>query len=404
MGCLFFALRGERFDGNRFAGQALEQGAAYAVVDDASLPEHPQLIRVENGLQALQQLAAAHRRRLNLPVVAITGTNGKTTTKELVARVLATHYRVGVTQGNLNNHIGVPLTLLRMNASTQIGIVEMGASHPGEIALLCRVVAPDYGLITNIGKAHLEGFGSLEGVQKAKGELYDFLAAHGGTVFYPTDHPLLSAMVAARPLAQTIGYGMAANHAQMAATDAAHPFLGLSVPGYPAIETHLIGDYNSNNVLAALAIGRYFGVPAAAAVAAVKAYVPENNRSQLIRSAHNTIVMDAYNANPSSMAAAIENFARLNGDNKMVILGDMLELGNDSEQEHAAVIALLEAKQLTNGWLVGRRFTCAAKNRYPCFNSVAAVIDRLKTTPLANTTLLIKGSRGIGLDRLAGYL
>jgi UDP-N-acetylmuramoyl-tripeptide--D-alanyl-D-alanine ligase len=400
---LFFALKGERFDGNRFALQALDKGAAYAIVDDTSLPAYPRLWHVEEVLAALQTLAQTHRRTLKIPVIAITGTNGKTTTKELLSCVLATRYKIGVTQGNLNNHIGVPLTLLRMDVATQIGIVEMGANHPGEIAALCRIAEPEFGLITNIGKAHLEGFGSLEGVQKTKGELYDFLATHSGTAFYNADNAILSAMVAARNL-HTVRYGAKEDAVQLTPTDTSHPFLRFSLPGYPRIETRLIGAYNTDNVLAALAVGRYFDIPASAAAEAVNACAPENNRSQLIRTAHNSIIMDAYNANPSSMAAAIENFVQLPSPNKTVILGDMLELGANAAAEHAAIIDLIAHSSLKNVWLVGRLFTQAAQNRYRCFESVDAVKACLAAAPLTGVTILVKGSRGIGLDRLADEL
>jgi UDP-N-acetylmuramoyl-tripeptide--D-alanyl-D-alanine ligase len=403
VGCLFFALKGARFDGNRFALQALEKGAARAVVDDASLPTHPQLWLVDDVLAALQTLANRHRRTLNIPVIAVTGTNGKTTTKELLARVLATRYQTGVTQGNLNNHIGVPLTLLRMNATTQIGIVEMGASHPGEIAELCRIAEPDFGLITNIGKAHLEGFGSLEGVRKAKGELYDYLTIHAGTTFYNADHAILSEMVAERAL-RTVRYGIKEQAVRITAPDATCPFLRFSLPDYPLIETNLTGAYNIDNVLAALAVGKHFNIPAAAAVAAVSAYAPDNARSQLIRTARNTVIMDAYNANPSSMAVAIDHFIRLPANHKMLILGDMLELGANSAAEHAAVIDRLTQSPLKDVWLVGRLFTQAAQNRYRCFDSTDAVKAHLAAAPLTGVTLLIKGSRGVGLDRLEAYL
>ena len=403
MGCLFFALKGARFDGNRFALQALEKGAARAVVDDAALPAHPQLWRVDDVLAALQTLANIHRRTLNIPVIAVTGTNGKTTTKELLARVLATRYQTSVTQGNLNNHIGVPLTLLRMNATTQIGIVEMGASHPGEIAALCRIAEPDFGVITNIGKAHLEGFGSLEGVRKAKGELYDYLTTHAGTAFYNSDHATLSEMVAERAL-RTVRYGIKEQAVRITAPDAACPFLRFSLPGYPFIETNLTGAYNTDNVLAALTVGTYFNIPAAAAAAAVSAYVPDNARSQLIRTARNTVIMDAYNANPSSMAVAIDHFIRLPANHKMLILGDMLELGDNAAAEHVAVIDRLIQSPLHDVWLVGPLFTQAAQNRYRCFDSTDAVKALLAASPLTGVTLLIKGSRGVGLDRLEACL
>jgi UDP-N-acetylmuramoyl-tripeptide--D-alanyl-D-alanine ligase len=403
-GCLFFALKGDRFDGNTFALQALEKGAAYAVVDNPALPDKASLIKVPDVLTALQRLATMHRRTLPVPVVAITGTNGKTTTKELVAQVLAARYRITVTQGNLNNHIGVPLTLLRMHAGTQIAVVEMGANHPGEIAALCRIAEPTHGLITNIGKGHLEGFGSLEGVQQTKGELYDYLSLHHGCVFYMADNPLLAAMIAARKFQETIAYGFTTDDAQVVKSEVHHPFLRLSVKGYPAIDTHLIGAYNADNVLAALSVGCYFGVRREEAVAAINSYVPSNNRSQLIRSENNTVIMDAYNANPSSMTAAIENFARMEADNKWLILGDMLELGAESDREHRAVVALLLQEKLTRVLLVGEAFTQAAQHTFPCFASTAALQQYLAAHPVRQATVLVKGSHGIGLDKLKGDL
>ncbi|MDR0692791.1 MAG: UDP-N-acetylmuramoyl-tripeptide--D-alanyl-D-alanine ligase, partial [Prevotellaceae bacterium] len=266
---IFFALKGEHFDGNRFALQALEQGAAYAVVDDPTLPLHPKFVFTGNALKSLQDLACTHRKKLKIPILAITGTNGKTTTKELAAQVLSTKYKVSVTCGNLNNHIGVPLTLLRMNRDTQIGIVEMGASHPGEIAQLCRMALPNYGLITNVGKAHLQGFGSLEGVRKAKGELYDYLAKNRGTIFYNIDNPLLRDMIKEHHCEQLIPYGIDKDQVTILPTDDTHPFLRLAINNLPEINTHLIGDYNTDNVLAALAIGHTFGVSPHDAVTAI---------------------------------------------------------------------------------------------------------------------------------------
>jgi UDP-N-acetylmuramoyl-tripeptide--D-alanyl-D-alanine ligase len=401
---LFFALKGDRFDGNNFVGEALEKGAAFSVADRPGLPAHPQIISVPDALIALQQLAAMHRRVLNIPVVAVTGTNGKTTTKELLACVLAMRYTVGVTQGNRNNHIGVPLTLLQMNAATQIGIVEMGANHPGEIAALCRIAAPTAGLITNIGRAHLEGFGSLEGVQKTKGELYDFLAANGGSVFCHAGDAALTGMVAARRFKQIIYYGAEQDHAQLLQSDSRHPFLRLAVPGYPAIETQLVGAYNTGNILAALAAGRFFEVTKEDAAAAVNNYVPSNNRSQLIRTERNTVIMDAYNANPSSMRAAIEHFAQTGFANKWLILGDMLELGAESAKEHLAVLRLLDEKKFPNTLLAGRQFSQAGGSRYPCFDTVEALIDYLKAQPLSDATVLVKGSHSMGMERLGKFL
>ena len=401
-GCLFFALKGEKFNGNNFALQALDAGAAYAIVDDSTLPEHPQLIKVEDVLESLQKLALYHRRQLNIPVVAITGSNGKTTTKELTAQVLAVKYRVGVTCGNLNNHIGVPLTLLSMDNSTQVGVVEMGASGLREIAALCRIAEPNFGIITNIGKAHLEGFGSLAGVKKTKGELYDFLISHNGIILFNADNPLLTAMLAERKAQRLIPYGVSANHAAILPTDAAHPFLRLTVQGYPEINTSLVGAYNAENVLAALSVAQQFGIDAEQAAMAVSRYQPSNNRSQLLQKGGCTFIMDAYNANPTSMTAAIENFSRLQEPLKYAILGDMLELGEETAVEHQNIIRLLKEKQLENVFLVGACFMEANNNsNFQAFLSVGDLIAHLQKHPLPQqATILLKGSRGIQLEKV----
>jgi len=401
-GCLFFALKGEHFDGNNFALQAIEAGAAYAIVDDAALPEHPLLIQVTDVLDSLQQLAQHHRRELNIPVIAITGSNGKTTTKELTAQVLSVKFKVSVTFGNLNNHIGVPLTLLAMDNSTQVGVVEMGASHLGEIAELCRIAEPDYGLITNVGKAHLEGFGSLDGVKKAKGELYDFLISHNGIILFNADNPLLTAMVSERKAQRLIPYGVSANNAVILPTDAAHPFLRLSVKGYPEIHTHLVGAYNAENVLAALSVAQQFGIDAEQAAMAISHYQPSNNRSQLLQKGGCTFIMDAYNANPTSMAAAIENFSRLQEPHKYAILGDMLELGEETAVEHQNIIRLLKEKQLENVFLIGSCFMeVNNNNNYQTFLSIDDLITHLQAHPLPEqATILLKGSRGIQLEKV----
>jgi UDP-N-acetylmuramoyl-tripeptide--D-alanyl-D-alanine ligase len=403
---IFFALKGEHFDGNRFALQALEQGAAYAVIDDPTLPPHPQLIPTDNALNALQELASTHRRALKIPIIAITGTNGKTTTKELAAQVLSAKFNVSVTRGNLNNHIGVPLTLLQMQASTQIGIVEMGASHPGEIAQLCRIAQPDYGLITNVGKAHLQGFGSMEGVRKAKGELYAHLAHSGGAVFYNAGNPLLCDMVKEYSFRQQFPYGAAENRATILPAGNTHPCLRLAVKGFPEIDTHLVGDYNADNVLAALAIGAAFGVPPRDAATAINNYIPSNNRSQLLQTAQYTVIIDAYNANPSSMAAAINNFAQLRHPNKCAILGDMLELGADAAAEHAHILSLLAQKPFDAVFLVGEHFMQAnAGHAFQSFANVEALANYLHQRPLApQTAVLLKASHGIHLETLVAHL
>jgi UDP-N-acetylmuramoyl-tripeptide--D-alanyl-D-alanine ligase len=403
---IFFALKGDHFDGNRFALQALEEGAAYAVVDDHALPPHPQLIHTGDVLKALQDLACMHRQTLKIPIVAITGTNGKTTTKELAAQVLSTKFKVGVTCGNLNNHIGVPLTLLRMNAGTQVGVVEMGASHPGEIALLCRIALPDYGLITNVGKAHLQGFGSLEGVCKAKGELYDYLAETHGTIFYNAGNPVLCKMANSRKAERLIPYNTAEGKATILPNSETQPFLRLTVKGFPEISTHLVGNYNADNVLAALAIGDTFGVSPHAAAAAINTYIPSNNRSQLLQTAQHTVIIDAYNANPSSMVAAVDNFAQWPYPNKCAILGDMLELGDSSAAAHVQIISLVKQKSFTAVFLVGEHFIQAnAGHAFQSFENVDALKNYLRQHPIApQTAVLLKASHSIGLETLVPEL
>ncbi|MCL2097360.1 MAG: UDP-N-acetylmuramoyl-tripeptide--D-alanyl-D-alanine ligase [Bacteroidales bacterium] len=401
-GCLFFALKGENFNGNNFANQALAAGAAYAIVDDDTLPEHAQFIKVPNVLDSLQKLAHHHRRQLNIPVVAITGTNGKTTTKELTAQVLSVKYKVGVTRGNLNNHIGLPLTLLSMDKTTQIGVVEMGANHIGEIAALCSIAEPNYGLITNVGKAHLEGFGSFEGVKKAKGELYNFLSTHKGVIFFNADNPLLTEMVNERQAKGLIPYGLTTDKAAILQANADNPFLHLAVESYPEIKTQLIGAYNADNVLAALAIARQFGINAEEAATAISNYQPSNNRSQLLQKGGYTFIMDAYNANPTSMAAAIENFSNLQAVHKWAILGDMLELGAATVVEHRSIIQQLKEKRLQNVFLVGPHFMEAnIGNNFQAFLSVDDLIAHLQQYPLPQSaSILLKGSRGIQIERM----
>ena len=401
-GCLFFALRGENFNGNHFALQAIADGAAYAIVDDAALPAHPQFIKVIDVLDTLQKLALYHRRKLNIPIIAITGTNGKTTTKELTAQVLSAKFKVGVTQGNLNNHIGVPLTLLSMDNATQIGVVEMGASHLGEIAVLCRIAEPDYGLITNVGKAHLEGFGSLEGVKKTKGELYDFLISHNGVILFNADNPLLTDMVIERQAQRVVRYGITINNAALLPADTIYPFLRLSVQGYPEINTRLIGTCNTDNVLAALAVAEQFGINPEQAAMAISRYQPSNNRSQLLQKDGYTFIMDAYNANPTSMAATIENFSCLQHTHKWAILGDMLELGKETAAEHQNIIRLLKEKQLQNIFLVGRHFMETNNdNDFQTFLSVDDLIVHLQQYPLPQQAIiLLKGSRGVQLEKV----
>lgn len=392
-GSLFFALRGETFDGNRFAAEALAKGAAYAVVDNPAMAgDDVRIVVVDDTLKALQELAREHRRALGIPILAISGSNGKTTTKELLSRVLSERFEVYATRGNLNNHIGVPLTLLAMTRDTEFGIVEMGASACGEIALLAAIAEPRYGLLTNIGRAHLEGFGGPEGVRRGKGELFDYLAANGGTAFVRSDDKTLSSMAAER-----------------ASLDAEYYPTTLS----DGIPTHLEGDYNRFNIAAAAAIGRFFDVDELRIRHAIAGYVPDNNRSQRIQTARNTLIVDCYNANPSSMHAAVANFSAEPLDTRrqrVLILGDMLELGSWSAHEHAAIIRLAIQNSQSRVLLVGKEFANAyaglskPQPSLTLYSSREELIAALTAHPVDDALVLIKGSRGIGLEKVVEVL
>ena len=404
-GLMFFALKGERFDGNEFVRGALEQGCPYAVMDNAGLYDaaDSRMILVDSVLDTLQKVAAHHRRELGTPVIGITGTNGKTTTKELTNAVMSAAYNVLCTQGNLNNSIGVPLTVLGLKSEHRYAIVEMGASHPGDIKELVEVSQPDYGLITNVGKAHLLGFGSFEGVKRTKGELYDWLREHNGTAFVNRDNVHLQQMCAGLPL---IEYGKPGQEGLLVEGEVleCNPFVKFrwrSKGGdWHIVQTSLIGAYNVDNALAAITIGLRFGVSEDKASAAVAGYVPQNNRSQLTETGRNHLVVDAYNANPTSMAAAIENFSMMKADNKMLILGDMRELGEVSEAEHRNIVELLKEKGFTKVWLVGSEFAkVAQESEFRLFADVEAVNDALRIEPLNGYSILIKGSNSIGLTK-----
>lgn len=404
-GSLFFALKGEHFNGNKFALEALSRGAAYAVVDEPVFAASEQMILVEDVLLCLQQLARYHREQLKLSVLAITGTNGKTTTKELIAAVLSKKFRIHFTQGNLNNHIGVPLTLLSITPETEMAIIEMGANHVGEIKTLCQIADPDYGIITNIGKAHLEGFGSYEQIIKTKSELYDHLRAKGGKCFINMDNPLL--IQQAKSLEQ-IGYGSSTSNfvAGEPASTGYHLVVKALFPkGWLYLKSNLIGDYNFENVLAAACVGQYFEVDPLLIQQALEEYTPSNNRSQLIRNEKNTIIMDAYNANPTSMMMALSNFAGIKGERKCVILGDMLELGETSAAEHQKIADVVESQAFGEVYLVGPQFknTLTGKEKKK-FDNSDLLSDYLKTQPLENRFILIKGSRGIHLEKILGLL
>ena len=397
-GQLFFALKGENFNGDLFALKALEAGALAAVVSEEVQESDPRLVKVPDTLAALQELAAWHRRQFDIPVIGLTGTNGKTTTKELIRSVLSAKYKVTATQGNLNNDIGVPLSVLTIDEETELAIIEMGASHPDDLKPLVAVAQPTHGLITNVGKAHLLGFGSFEGVKKAKGVLYDYLKAHEGLAFANADDATLQEMLWERELPQ-IPYGM--DGVEILPSSPAEPFVRLRWADGAVLETHLVGAYNAANILAALKIGWFFGVPEADARAAIAAYVPSNNRSQLVKTEKNTLIVDAYNANPSSMAVALDNLFRCEG-RKVALLGDMRELGADGPAEHSKVVARLKGVE---AYLVGEEFTRAAEGSgIPCFETSEALAAYLKEHPLEGATILLKGSHSTGMEKVIASL
>lgn len=406
---IFFALRGENFDGNAYAMKALQDGARWAVVNrDADLPEDERLIKVDDPFTTLQQLAVYHRNHVlegrRLPVIGLTGTNGKTTTKELISAVLARKFKVTATQGNLNNDIGVPLSLLKITPETQIAVIEMGASHPDDIAKLVQVSQPDYGLITNVGRAHLLGFGSFEGVKAAKGELYKYLSSRNGSVvFLNNDDPELRSMSVEWVKSHIWPYGVRYDGARVLETSPQKPFLRIRLKDGTTVCTNLVGSYNASNVMAALAIGRYFGVPDVDAVAAVQEYVPKNNRSQLQRSACNTLIVDAYNANPTSMGAALDNFGAMNAASKLALLGDMRELGEESLNEHRKVVRRLHEENIP-AIVVGEEFGKALKAEglelQGWFETSDALASFLEQHPVKDSAVLIKGSRGIRMEKV----
>ena len=412
---MFFALKGENFDGNDYVEQALEQGCAYAVGDNPELPKNNhRIIPVKNVLHTLQELARFHRRTLQIPVIGITGSNGKTTTKELIAAVLSSKYNVLYTQGNLNNHIGVPLTLLSMTEKHDIAVIEMGANHPGEIAELAAISEPNYGLITNVGKAHLEGFGSFENVIKTKSELYHFLGKTEGKIFINQDNPYLNAV----PVdAEKFYYGtqpeIPVGHEPMCSPlygkiiESDSPFLTLKwfigQQGYE-VKTQLIGNYNFENVLAAAAIGTYFKIEPDKICEALINYSPQNNRSQLLETSKNHLIVDAYNANPTSMLASLENFSKMRSPHKAIILGDMKELGKDSVSEHQKILDLIDKTQFEKVFLCGEIFSDLSKGKYPSFSHVEQLVEDLKNEDLKGYYILIKGSRGIKLEKVIDYL
>lgn len=405
-GSMFLALKGETFNGNAFAAQSLAQGCRYAVVDEPQYasPENPRIILVDNCLETLQKLANYHRRRLGTRMIGVTGTNGKTTTKELIATVLGEKFKVLYTQGNFNNHIGVPLTLLRLKPEHEMAVIEMGANHPGEIKTLVHIAEPDYGIITNVGKAHLEGFGSFEGVIRTKGELYDFLREKGNaTIFIQNENPYLNKIAVGLTC---VRYGQTPGLDVTGKVVACSPFLHFSWTAEGVsheVQTHLIGAYNLDNALAAVAIGRYFGVEDTQICHALSSYVPQNNRSQLVHTASNTLIVDAYNANPTSMMAALENFRQMEAAHKVAILGDMKELGEGSHEEHQKVVDFLKECGFERIMLVGPEFGSTVSS-FEHYKDVKEVEALLAAHPLLECCILVKGSNSMKLSELPASL
>jgi UDP-N-acetylmuramoyl-tripeptide--D-alanyl-D-alanine ligase len=400
---LFVAIKGERFDANTFAKEALVKGASYVVIDDKSFYIDERTILVEDSLIALQELAQFHRKFLKLPIIALTGSNGKTTTKELMHVVLSKKYNTKATVGNLNNHIGVPLTLLSFSSETEIGIVEMGANHKKEIEFLCELAAPDYGYITNFGKAHLQGFGGVSGVIEGKSELYHYLASSDKLAFVNLDDPI---QVEKSKNLRRYSFGLNNKNADLEIKSIkADPFVQVCYSNV-TISSHLIGLYNANNVNAAIAIGKYFEVDDRSIKEALESYIPENNRSQLVSKGTNEIILDAYNANPSSMAVAIENFLQLAKSGKVMILGDMFELGDESQKEHKELINSLLKEDTVQCFFIGSAFygNKIDKNNFHFYDSFDSFSAFLKDNKIEEATILIKGSRGMALERSLVYL
>lgn len=406
---LFFALKGGTFNGNAFAAEALEKGASYAIIDEAQYQADDRFLLVPDVLATLQELARYHRGQLQIPFIGITGTNGKTTTKELIHAVLSQQFDTYATKGNLNNHIGVPLTILSIRQQTEMAIIEMGANHIGEIAFLCGIAQPTHGLITNVGKAHLEGFGSFEGVRKAKGELYDYLAAHRGILFLQNDNPWLREMAATRSIDQVVTYGYSPENQLTGELTAANPLLevkwiaGENATSY-TVHTQLTGSYNMENVLAAICIGRYFGLSPEKINRGISGYLPTNNRSQLTKTEHNLVIRDYYNANASSMASALENLRIVEADKKVIILGDMFELGDESYEEHGKVIAAACSLGAFRVLLVGRAFFQHRHAGAEFYETTEEAGEALRKQPVRGALVLLKASRGMAFEKLVDLL
>lgn len=402
-GSIFFALKGDKFDGNQYAGKALASGCVYAVIDNPDYYIGERTILVDNVLKTLQQLAHHHRKVLGLPIIGITGTNGKTTTKELLAAVLSTKFNLLYTEGNFNNHIGVPLTLLRLTHDHEMAVIEMGASHPGDIKELVDIVHPNYGIITNVGRAHLEGFGSFEGVIRTKGELYDYIRRSKGKIFIKKENEYLQSI--AKGIEQ-ITYGNGDDAFASGQVVSCDPFLVFNWKQQGklhTVETHMIGSYNLDNVLAAVAVGRFFKIPAERISRAIAAYEPTNNRSQFKKADNNELIIDAYNANPSSMKVALDNFITMPVQPKAIILGDMRELGPTSDELHAEVVEQIKKGQFDKVFLCGEHFSKVGKEFSP-FATTEAMVEELRKQPLKGYHILIKGSHSMGLEKLADIL
>ena len=397
-GDLFFALKGDNFNGNSFARKAIDAGAVYSVIDEPGFEIPGKTVMVENVLTTLQQLAKYHREQFSIPFIAITGSNGKTTTKELIHAVLSSSFKTYTTEGNLNNHIGIPLTILKIKPDAEVAVIEMGANHQKEIEGYCKYTLPTHGLITNAGKAHLEGFGGPEGVKKGKGELFDYLRTNNGTAFVMNDYDYLREMSKGIPTVITYGTHEAQT---IGSVKKSEPFLEVAIKDFYAdsIKTNLVGDYNLPNVLAAVCIGRYFKIEDHRIKTSIERYTPSNSRSQLIEKDSNKIILDAYNANPSSMKVAIENFALMNGDKKVLVLGGMMELGADSIAEHQKLVELIQQSKWQDIVLVGKDFKDLPGN-FIHFNNVNEARDWYRKQQFNNTQVLIKGSRSMQMEKL----
>jgi len=407
-GSIFFALKGEKFNANTFAADALAAGASLAVVDEEKYATDDRFILVEDVLQTLQDLARHHRKQLHIPVIGITGTNGKTTTKELLFAVLSQHYKTFATKGNLNNHIGVPLSLLAIDDSVEVAVIEMGANHQGEIAFLSEIAAPTHGLITNVGKAHLEGFGSFEGVKKTKGELYDYLKSHAGVLFIQGDNEHLTEMERQRNIDKVVRYGFSQSNAIVGTLELANPFLKITWqrnerPRY-TVDTQLTGSYNAENILAAAAVGAFLGVTDDEINRGVSGYAPTNNRSQITKTAHNTVIADYYNANASSMAAALDNIAFIDAPQKAIILGDMFEMGEESFAEHQKLVVMAKSIPVQRTIFVGKAFAEHQHEAAEFYKTTEDARQALINQPIKDSTILLKASRGMAFEKLMEFL